>query len=580
MNQRVRHILLLPRNWLVLPWLLFLAGCGGSNGSPSVTPIVVNVSPKTAPVSVGTTQLFTATVSGTTNTGVTWKAGGGVGGNSTVGTISTTGLYKAPLSIPSPATVPVTAVSQADTTKSDSATVTVVSPPPNQAMQSFPIKLGTTGGNVKDSSIQGNTITCCSGTLGALVSRGGSQFILSNNHVLARSGQASTGEVISQPGLVDNKCNAGNTVAHLTQAAPLKTSNVDAAIAAVVSGAVDSSGAILDLGSPNTQSAPPASTPVTATVGMAVAKSGRSTSLTCSSVQSISASIQIDYQTGCGTGTTFSVTFTNQVVVNSGSFSAAGDSGSLIVNSQTAQPVALLFGGNSTNTVGNPIQSVLTALKDSSTGDVPTVVGGGQHAISCPAAAAAQATTVAVPQAEANRATAVKLQHESELMADPAVIRIEVGASDDNPGEAAIVIYVDKRTAHAPIPAVVGGVRTKVILTDRLQAAPSGEPTQSQTELALANSEVTRAAAVEEKHAVSLMSDPAVIGVGVGRSADEPSSAALVIYVDENKPVRAIPAALDGVRTKVIRTDRFRSFGWGKQTTAPAACFLKTRHRP
>ncbi len=87
---------------------LGLAACGG--GSPSVTPIVVNVSPKTAPVSVGTTQLFTATVTGTTNTAVTWKAGGVIGGNSTVGTISTTGLYKAPSSIPSQSS-PVGAIS-------------------------------------------------------------------------------------------------------------------------------------------------------------------------------------------------------------------------------------------------------------------------------------------------------------------------------------------------------------------------------------------------------------------------------------------------------------------------------------
>jgi len=62
-------------------------------------------------------------------------------------------------------------------------------------------------------------------------------------------------------------------------------------------------------------------------------------------------------------------------MVSGGSFSASGDSGSLIVNSQTAQPVALLFAGNSTTTVGNPIQPVLAALKDPVTNAMPMVVG-------------------------------------------------------------------------------------------------------------------------------------------------------------------------------------------------------------
>src|SRR5207244_8202008 len=99
-----------------------------------------------------------------------------------------------------------------------------------------------------DFTIKGSIITCCSGTLGSLVSRGGAEFILSNNHVLARSDQAKPGEAITQPGLVDNRCKAGNTVAHLTQAAPLKTRGVHRALEAVVSGGVDASGTILDLG--------------------------------------------------------------------------------------------------------------------------------------------------------------------------------------------------------------------------------------------------------------------------------------------------------------------------------------------
>jgi hypothetical protein len=573
-----QHTFRLSRHSWVLGCVLLLS-CGGSS-SPPPPPVTVSVSPASTDVLTNATQQFTATVTGSSNTSVNWSVSGMTGGNTTVGTISTAGLYTAPAAIPNPATVTVAAAAQADTTKSGTATVMVVKPAINQQSQMFPIALGTTGGNVNDFNVQGNTITCCSGTLGSLVARGGAQFILSNNHVLARSDQAAPGEAISQPGLVDNRCKPGNTVANLTQAAPLKTApgNVDAAIAAVVPGAVNTGGAILDLGSPSGQAAPPASVPVTAAISMPVAKSGRSTALTCSTVQSILATIMIDYQKGCNTGATFTITYNNQVVVNGGSFSAAGDSGSLIIKSQTAQPVALLYGGNSTSTVGNPIQDVLTALKDPTTGAIPSIVGTlQQHAISCPPAAPAQTSTVVISEAEVARATAARNKHESAIMADPAVIGVGVGASEDDPAAAAVVIYVDKAQAHAPIPALIDGVRTRVIVTDRFRATantsqeqPRGQVTQG--EEALSDSEVARATTAKEKHLSELVSNPAIIGIGVGRSADDHANAAIVIYVDKNRTSSPIPAQIDGVRTQVIRTDRFRSFGWGEPTQAQVAC--------
>ena len=92
----------------------------------------------------------------------------------------------------------------------------------HQAAQTVPVKLGTSGGNVKDIS----KAFCCSGTLGALVSRGGKSYVLSNNHVLARSGTAVAGEDVSQPGLIDNGCLPRTLVAHYSLAAPLGSSNV------------------------------------------------------------------------------------------------------------------------------------------------------------------------------------------------------------------------------------------------------------------------------------------------------------------------------------------------------------------
>lgn len=89
--------------------------CGGGGSSPPPPPQpTVTVSPGNAPVRVGETQQFTASVSNTTNPAVTWSVGGVAGGNTTLGTISNTGLYTAPATLPNPNTVTVTATSQAN----------------------------------------------------------------------------------------------------------------------------------------------------------------------------------------------------------------------------------------------------------------------------------------------------------------------------------------------------------------------------------------------------------------------------------------------------------------------------------
>ena len=70
--------------------------------------VTVSVSPSSASVPVNTQKQFTATVSGSSNQGVTWDVNGAVGGNGTAGFIdSITGLYTAPAAAPSPATVTV-----------------------------------------------------------------------------------------------------------------------------------------------------------------------------------------------------------------------------------------------------------------------------------------------------------------------------------------------------------------------------------------------------------------------------------------------------------------------------------------
>ena len=89
--------------------LLTLSACGGSGNNPPPSNPMVTVSPATANVQEASQQQFTATVTNTTDTAVTWQVNGVTGGNATVGTINSSGLYTAPAAIPNPASVTITA---------------------------------------------------------------------------------------------------------------------------------------------------------------------------------------------------------------------------------------------------------------------------------------------------------------------------------------------------------------------------------------------------------------------------------------------------------------------------------------
>jgi hypothetical protein len=296
--------------------------------------------------------------------------------------------------------------------------------------------------------------------------------------VLGRSGAAKAGESIVQPGLVDTGCFPNTGVATFTQAAPLQNGGVDAALAQVVSGEVDTTGAILQLGALSggvPQPAPPSDS-TTPAVGMPIAKSGRTSALTCGNVSSTSTTVRVAYSTSCGGATNKTITYNNQVVT-SGSFAAAGDSGSLIVDSQTAQPVALLFAGDDAtgSAIANPIQTVLAALKDAQN-HAATIVGGPQHKVAgCAnsnsiARGAAQQFVAAIPASEESRAADIKQRHEFELMQDPAVLGVGVGASPEA-GRAAIVIYLQKDAPRPAIPSTIENLPTKIVTVGRFVAS-------------------------------------------------------------------------------------------------------------
>src|SRR5438876_3360689 len=232
------------------------------------------------------------------------------------------------------------------------------------AKQTPPIQLGTSGGWSKDLA----NGYCCGGTLGSLVLIGSTQYILSNYHVFesdivsgGNNTTAQTGDPIIQPGLVDVNCNKNlaQTVGTLVKKSSLPNSNVDCSIAKVVSGAVRTNGAILEIGTIS-------KTTLAASLNLAVKKSGRTTGLSHSSISGLNATIRVIYDNECAGSTAFTKTFTGQIVIsNHGKkFLNSGDSGSLMVQDVATNPraVGLLFAGSSTSAIANPISQVLTFL--------------------------------------------------------------------------------------------------------------------------------------------------------------------------------------------------------------------------
>jgi hypothetical protein len=587
------------------------------SGPASVTiSAVVNVvvSPSPASVEVFTTQQFNATVNGMATSAVSWQVNSATGGSASTGTISTSGLFTAPHSVPvmsvggvsKATTVTVTAIPNANPSSSGSSVVAVTPPPGVQTQEATPVLLGTSGSNSNDSSTNGTTTTCCGGTLGSLVTRGGTQFILSNNHVLARSdlgvktNGTTLGDPIIQPGLIDSRCskNATTTVANLTDFFNLETgtgTKIDAAIAQVVPNMVDPNGTILELGATATNGVPDPGAPnagpgVAAAVNMSVAKEGRSTGLTCSTVISTIVATTVSYQKGCGTGATFMASYTGQIMVAGGDFSAQGDSGSLIVTQNTADPVALLFAGSDQDTVGNPVSAVLNFFMSGT--NAVTFVGGTAHqVIGCrgpfplagvttvPNSLAGQVSTATTPQML--RATAVRDAHAPELLAHAEVQAVGVGASYDNAEEPAILFFVTRGAPRTNIPAQVDGIRTRIIEGDlfarrgSLSAADSAMLEQSapapQIVYSISDAEVARAKIVHAAHVDELMKQPGVQGVGISSSVDSPGEAALMIFLIRGEAHSPIPQVIDGLRTRVRVSSPFRA-GFGDKQPPQRGC--------
>lgn len=225
------------------------------------------------------------------------------------------------------------------------------------------------------------------GTMGGMVRDRASneRLILSNNHVLANSNEASAGDAILQPGTADGGRVDRDLVGHLERFQPIQftveppscsialfitrilnkiaewlgskhrliavqqnpqaINLIDAAVATPLID-IEISDDILDIGVVG------GTAPVT--LGMRVRKSGRSTGFTTGQITVVDATVDVNYGQSAAR-------FEDQLI--STAMSAPGDSGSLLIAQDTLLAVGLLFAGSDQVTIYNPIQDVLDGLK-------------------------------------------------------------------------------------------------------------------------------------------------------------------------------------------------------------------------
>jgi hypothetical protein len=192
------------------------------------------------------------------------------------------------------------------------------------------------------------------GTFGALVERGTSRFVLSNNHVLAAENQLPIGSAIYQPGLLDQGDPATDAIARLSQFVPLIASadnRVDCAIAELIDPSFGKARVISKVGKLSSDQ------PFDAIEGIRVEKVGRGTGYTTGTVFDVSATITLDYELG-------ELKFMDQILIRgeSGPFSEYGDSGAVVVEMDSGQATGLLIGGSTEYSVVNHLDDVLTQL--------------------------------------------------------------------------------------------------------------------------------------------------------------------------------------------------------------------------
>jgi hypothetical protein len=132
------------------------------------------------------------------------------------------------------------------------------------------------------------------------------------------------------------------------------------------------------------------------------------------------------------------------------------------------------------------------------------------------------------------------------------------------------------RDSGGVAPVIVGGAQHSVVCPAGSRSATAAAPQNAVATAAISNESIQRATSVKQRHQTELLNQPAVLGIGVGRSEDDPTQPAVIIFTDKNEFQPAIPRVIDGVRTRVVPSERFRAQRWNEK--APRACSVPHLH--
>jgi len=136
--------------WFCVGLVIWLSGCSSSYTTPPH--ITVSVSPKRAAVTTGQTQTFVASVTGSSNTSVTWEVDGTAGGSASVGMITSGGVYTPPAA---GGAHTVLARSAADTTITASASIAVTD---LAGVFTYHNDISRTGANTQEFALTSSTV--------------------------------------------------------------------------------------------------------------------------------------------------------------------------------------------------------------------------------------------------------------------------------------------------------------------------------------------------------------------------------------------------------------------------------------
>ena len=323
------------------------------------------------------------------------------------------------------------------------------------------------------------------GTLGCVVRDRltGARLILSNNHVLGNSNDASPGDPILQPGAADGGRPESDTIAYLARfcpiqfktapptcnlakgyagfgnfmarvigsshqvqvlrADPLVVNLADAAVARPIND-LELRDDVLNIGTPDGVTS--------AALGMGVRKSGRTTSFTTGEVLVLDATVTVGY------GYDRAATFEDQIVTSP--MSRGGDSGSLLMAGDATLAVGLLFAGSDQATIHNPIQAVQDCLNI----DITT---------------AASHSAAVEHQVTIDKIQSVKQSRQTWLLSKPNVVGVGTGLrhrDGKRTDQLALVVMVDKKVPKVLlseqdlIPSEIDGVPIDVKEVGQLKA--------------------------------------------------------------------------------------------------------------